>query len=207
MPLTLAFAYIISLGVAAVIPGPGVAALVGRALGTGLKRTIPMLMGVILGDIFYLTLAVIGLAYLAANNIHLILIIKIIGSLYLLYLAIVFWNSGINIQKIDKSKGRRDGIASMLAGLMLTMGNPKTIIFYLAILPAVIDLKTVNVVNYFGLVILTFVVLFIALMPYIYLASKAREIFQNTTAIKRLNQSASIIIGSAAIWILLMALF
>lgn len=58
-------AYTAALAIAAVIPGPGVAALVGQALGNGLRAALFFLGGIALGDVVWLSVAVAGLAALA----------------------------------------------------------------------------------------------------------------------------------------------
>jgi threonine/homoserine/homoserine lactone efflux protein len=196
------FAYALALSIAAAIPGPGVAALVGRALGTGARRTMPMLFGLAAGDAVFLTLAIAGLALIAKTFATAFLAIRIAGACYLLFLAYKFWTSGIHVQEITKSPGKREGIASFLAGFAVTMGNPKTIVFYMAILPAVMDLGTVDFSGYLVLVILTFLVLFVVLTPYVLLASKARTAFTDPIALKRLNRFAAVAMAGTATWIL-----
>lgn len=201
MSLTAFLAYALALGIAAAIPGPGVAALVGRALGTGFARSVPMLLGLAVGDVIYLTLAIAGLAFIAKAFATAFLVIKLAGAAYLLWLAWRFWTQGIAIQQVEKSAGRRDGIASFLAGLAVTLGNPKTIVFYMAILPAVMDLGAVTLAGYGVLVLLTFLVLFAVLLPYIALAARARMVFTDPRALRRLNRSAALAMTGAAGWI------
>ena len=201
MSFTAFLAYALALGIAAVIPGPGVAALVGRALGTGFTRSIPMLLGLATGDVVYLTLAVAGLAFIAKAFSTAFFVIKLAGAGYLLWLAWRFWTQGIAIQEVEKSAGRRDGLASFLAGFAVTLGNPKVIVFYMAILPAVMDLEAVTLPGYGVLVVLTFLVLFAMLLPYIALASRARLFFTDPRALRRLNRTAAVAMTGAAGWI------
>jgi NAD(P)-dependent dehydrogenase (short-subunit alcohol dehydrogenase family) len=65
MTLTGFLAYSAALGVAAAIPGPGVTALVARALGSGFRSSLAMSFGLMLGDLTYLTAVVLGLAFVA----------------------------------------------------------------------------------------------------------------------------------------------
>ena len=58
-------AYSGALAVAAAIPGPGVTALVARALGSGFRSSLAMSFGIILGDLTFLTAVVLGLAFVA----------------------------------------------------------------------------------------------------------------------------------------------
>lgn len=202
MSITAFLTYAIALGIAGIIPGPGVAALVGRALGSGFQKSLPMLMGIILGDIVYLTFAVAGLALIAKTFAGVFVIVKIGGACYLLYLAYQFWVHGIKPTNVNKGAGKREGIATFLAGFAVTMANPKTIIFYIALLPSVINIASVTLDAYFALAAITAVVLFMVLSPYILLASKARETFKNEKSLKIMGRSAATILTGTAGWIL-----
>ena len=89
--LTIYLAYAAALAIAAVIPGPGVAALVGQALGGSFRSCFFFLAGLALGDVVYLTVAVAGLAAVASLFSGAVVIIKILSGAYLLYLAWQFW--------------------------------------------------------------------------------------------------------------------
>jgi threonine/homoserine/homoserine lactone efflux protein len=205
MSLTAFFTYAVALAIAAAIPGPGVAAIVGRALGTGTRRTLPMLLGLAMGDVIYLALAVGGLAFIATSFSEVFFAIKICGALYLVFLAFKFWTAGIDVQDVKKSDGKREGFTSFLAGLAVTLSNPKTIIFYMAILPVVMDMEAISFDAYLILVFITFMVLFLVLMPYIILASKARMFFKNPIALRRLNRTAAGVMAATATWIIVRA--
>ena len=84
-----------ALALAAAIPGPGVTALVARALGSGFRSSLFMALGLILGDLTYLTAVVLGLAIVAQTFGTVFLVIKWLGVLYLAWLAWNFWHAGI----------------------------------------------------------------------------------------------------------------
>ena len=88
-------AYSGALALAAAIPGPGVTALVARALGSGFRSSLFMSLGLILGDLIYLTAVVLGLAIVAQSFGMVFLAIKWAGVAYLAWLAWSFWTSGI----------------------------------------------------------------------------------------------------------------
>src|SRR4029077_12286690 len=68
-------------------PVPGVAALVARVLGQGLKGVAPFIAGYFVGDMIWLTLAATGLAVIAKTFAGVFIAIKFAGAVYLLYLA------------------------------------------------------------------------------------------------------------------------
>ncbi|NHF73495.1 LysE family translocator [Paracoccus xiamenensis] len=195
------FSYAAALAVAAAIPGPGVAALVGQALGNGLRPAMFFLAGIALGDVAWLTVAVAGLAALAQVFAGALLVIKLMGGAYLVWLAWKFWTTDASIVRAQGARSQ-DGLRSMLAGFTLTLGNPKTIIFYMALLPAVLDLRQVHPTEWSLLALLTVLVLFAVLSPYAVLSAKARGMMKSSTALARINRTAAGIIGAAGMLIL-----
>lgn len=199
MTLTGFLAYSGALAIAAAIPGPGVTALVARALGSGFRSSLAMSLGLVVGDLTYLTAVVLGLAMVAQSFGMVFLAIKWLGVAYLAYLAWCFWNSGITPETIEAKKGRSGLFSSFLAGLTVTLGNPKTMIFYLAITPTVVDLRTVTLSDYGILVAITIAVLLVVLIPYLALASQARWLLKTPRALKALNRTAAaFMVGAAA---------
>jgi threonine/homoserine/homoserine lactone efflux protein len=184
---------------AAAIPGPGVTALVARALGSGFRSSLFMSLGLILGDLIYLTAVVLGLAIVAQTFGMVFLFIKWAGVAYLVWLAWTFWTSGITAETVEARKAKGGFFASFLAGLTVTLGNPKTMIFYLAITPTIVDLKTITFADYGVLAALTIVTLLIVLVPYLALAAKARWFLKTPRALKAVNRTAAaFMVGAAA---------
>ena len=194
-------AYSIALSIAAVIPGPGIAALVGQSLGSGLRMSLFFMAGIALGDIVYLTIAIAGLAAIAQLFANAFLAIKILGGAYLLYLAYKFWKSEAGLTQIDRFQNRK-GFRVFLAGFAVTLGNPKTIIFYLALLPTVLNLQAIGISEWLMLSAVTITVLFATLTPYAMLASGARRLMTRSDALLKLNRVAAGIIGGAGVLIL-----
>ncbi|PBC07052.1 LysE family translocator [Mesorhizobium sp. WSM3859] len=199
MTLTGFLAYSAALGVAAAIPGPGVTALVARALGSGFRSSLAMSFGLMLGDLTYLTAVVLGLAFVAQTFGMVFLAIKWAGVAYLAFLAWRFWTSGISPETVEARKAKGGLVSSFIAGLTVTLGNPKTMIFYLAITPTIVDLKTITLSDYAILAMLTVAVLFLVLVPYLALAAKVRWFLKSPRALKVLNRTAAgFMMGAAA---------
>ena len=192
-------AYSAALGIAAAIPGPGVTALIARALGSGFRSALAMSFGLIVADLIYLTAVVLGLAFVAQTFGEVFLLIKWFGALYLAWLGWKFWTAGITPETVEARKGRGDLLSSFVAGLTVTLGNPKTMIFYLAITPSIVDLKAITVFDYCALVALTVTVLLVVLVPYLALAARARWLLRTPRALKALNRTAAaFMLGAAA---------
>lgn len=196
-PATL-LAYGGALFIAAAIPGPCMTAIVARALGSGFRPTFFMGLGLILGDLCYLTAVVLGLALVAQTFTTPFLVIKYLGALYLCYIAWKLWTAGLLPQKIEAQRATHAGL-SFLSGFLLTLGNPKTMLFYVALVPTLIPLQQIGWQDYAVLAGTTFAVLMAVLLPYILLASQARALLKKPAALKTLNRSAaSVLAGTAA---------
>ncbi|TIX98452.1 MAG: LysE family translocator, partial [Mesorhizobium sp.] len=155
--------------------------------------------GLMLGDLIYLTAVVLGLALVAQTFGMAFLAIKWLGVAYLAFLGWRFWTSGITPETVEAKKGRGGLVSSFIAGLAVTLGNPKTMIFYLAITPTIVDLKTITLADYGILVALTLVVLLVVLVPYLALAAKARGLLKSPRALRALNRTAAaFMVGAAA---------
>lgn len=197
-------AYAAALGLAAAIPGPGVAALVGQSMGRGLQSALMLLGGIVLGDVVHLTVAIAGFAAIAQSFAGVLLLVKITGGAYLVYFAVRLWTGPTDPSRIAASRGRT-GLGTFLTGFSLTMGNPKTIIFYLALLPTVLDLKTIDAAQWALLVAVTVGVLIAVLAPYALLGSRARGLMQSPAALRLTNRVASGIIGATGLLIMAQA--
>jgi threonine/homoserine/homoserine lactone efflux protein len=112
------------------------------------------------------------------------------------------WRSVIDPAKMKSA--RSDGFfASLVMGFSVTLGNPKTIIFYMALLPGVVDISSISAQDYGVLAVLTVLVIYTVLTPYILLASKARAFLSNPRSLRILNRSAATAMAGAAAFIVL----
>ena len=145
--------------VAAASPGPGIAALVARVLGRGPRGAVAFSAGLAVGDVVWLACAVVGLAALAEAFHGLFLAIKYGGVAYLAYLAYRIWTAPVEARALAAETAREHPFRLFLAGLALTLGNPKVMVFYLALLPTILDLSRVTLWGFAELVGVTLSVL------------------------------------------------
>lgn len=191
--------YIAALGLAAAIPGPGMTALVARSVSGGAVAGFTMLAGLILGDLIYLSVAVFGLAVVAHNYTSIFTIINWAASLYLCILAWQFWCHAPQAINIDCKATKRELASAWFSGLTITLGNPKTIAFYLAILPLVISLDNVSLQIWGGILVpLTVVVLLSVGAVFILAALRIRHLLTSAKAQRLVFRSAGAIMMLAA---------
>ena len=188
-----------ALFVAAASPGPGIAAIVARVLGRGPGGAVAFSAGVAIGDIVWLAFAVAGLAVLAQSFYPVFVAIKYAGAAYLLYLAWKLWTAPVVAAPAEGEERRESRLRLFLGGLAVTMGNPKVMVFYLALLPNLIDLSAVSLLGYAELALVTQFVLALVFAAYILLAARARRLFHSPRAMRIVNRGTGAVMASAAV--------
>ena len=186
--------------VAAGTPGPNVGALVARVISRGHKGVFPFMFGLWLGDAIWLSLAVWGLSAIA-NSFHTVfLVLKYLGVAYLIYLAWKMWIAPVETTA-DESAIPSYGEARKLffSALAVTLGNPKIMVFYIAILPTVIDITHVSVVGWLELLLVMFAVLAAVDSAWVVLAAQARRFLRSPRAMRIANRTSAGMMAGAAV--------
>lgn len=187
-----------ALFVAAGSPGPSIAALVARVLTSGWRNVLPFLAAMWLGEAVWLSLAVWGLAAIAQTLHGIFVLIKYAGAAYLLYLAWRMWFAPVELRDGALPQDR-SGAKLFAAGMAVTLGNPKIMMFYLALLPAIIDLATVSVAGWAALTLTMVMVLVVIDFVWVALAAEARRWLRSPRAVRLSNRaSATMMAGAAA---------
>jgi threonine/homoserine/homoserine lactone efflux protein len=91
------------------------------------------------------------------------------------------------------------GWKAFLASLMLTLANPKAILFFVALLPTVVDLASMNPLTFLEISVAIIVIQPVVLFSYVFLAARAREIFTTPKSVRRLNRSSGVAMAGAAV--------
>jgi threonine/homoserine/homoserine lactone efflux protein len=180
--------------VAIAVPGPGIIAIVARALGSGFRATLPATMGILAGDLILMTLSAFGLALVAQAMGQLFLIVKVAGALYLFTLAYKYWTARVEEigEVVPQSAGR-----GMLAYLGLTLGNPKAIAFFVALLPVAVNPRELNLIGYLQLCAATFVLIPTITLGYAALAAQLSRFVASRKARRRINKGAGAVMAGA----------
>jgi len=117
------------------------------------------------------------------------------GTIFALALALTLPAAGV-----AHAAPRRDRSATLfLAGLSVSLGNPKVAGFYLALLPNLIDLGHVDLLGYAELAGLCVAVLTVVLGSYALAAARARSLFNSPRAVRWFNRTGGTLMAGAAI--------
>jgi threonine/homoserine/homoserine lactone efflux protein len=180
-------------------PGPGVTAVLARSLAQGTRGAPAYIAGFLLGDLIWFVAAAAGLAALAQTAQAAFLVVRYAGAAYLLYLAYRFWTAPSRPAEIDNPAPPGSPWSSFLSSLSLTLGNPKTMVFYIALLPTVVQLRTLGLQDYVLIALAIVVILPAVLGAYVLLASHARRLFRQSSSIQWLNRGAGTAMAGAAV--------
>ena len=186
-------------GLAVATPGPGIAAIIARSLAHGFKGAPAFVAGFIVGDLVWFGIAATGLAALAKTAAAVFVVIKWAGVVYLLYLAWKLWTAPAERVAVTDSDERQHGWRAFIASLMLTLANPKAILFFLALLPTVVDLASMNAITFVEISLAILILMPAILFTYVFLAARARELFTTPKAVRRLNRSSGVAMATAAV--------
>lgn len=201
MTIESALSFFLAIVIFGITPGPGVFAILARALVNGTSDCFMLALGMTISDIVYLVAACFGLAAIATHWSGLFTIIRIVGAVYLVYLGWKMWTAPLDLNATEKPGCKTGRGLSFLQGFLISASNPKVILFYIAFLPTFMDLAVLSHSDILLAVLLTFIGLMLGLMLIATFASKARRWFQSERAVKRLNRSAGSIMVGAGVFL------
>jgi threonine/homoserine/homoserine lactone efflux protein len=197
MSLSALLVFAAALMVAAGSPGPSIAAMVARVLTSGLKDVLPFLLAMWIGEAIWLTLAVAGMAAIADQLGHLFVILRYAGAAYLLYLAFRMWFAPQQVGG-EQLPSPQNPWKMFGAGLAVTLGNPKIMVFYLALLPTILDIDHVGMIGWVELLGTMLLVLIAVDLAWALLAARARRFLASRRAVLIANRTGATVMAGAA---------
>ena len=202
MNINLLIAFFIGMIILAATPGPGVFGSMAKAIAEGFKISLFFIGGLVLGDIVFFTLALLGLSAIAKIFGGMFLIIRIAGGLYLVYLGVRMFRSS-TISTNVKTNRDENKWQTCMSGFLLTLGNPKPILFYASVLPTIINFQEVRLIDALLMMVLIALVSFNVLGTYSYIASLSHKIQLSRKMQTRTNQTAGCVLALVGIFVMI----
>ena len=170
----------------AISPGPGLFAVLAISTRFGPIPAIWVSIGHTVGDIIYVALAMLALNALADLINESMLYVKILGASYLIFIGYQqFRSKGISF---EPSSQKSSVIKLLIAGFVVGVTNPKTIIFYLSFLPIFIDLNNLTLNTEVQVIVAIGLTVFFVLSLANILGVRLRRYIENPDSIRRINQ-------------------
>ena len=203
MPLELWLAYVATSTVILAIPGPTILLVLSYSISHGRPAALPVIAGVALGDSVAITLSLIGLGTLLAASAFWFTTLKWLGGLYLIYLGIRMLRStgrapGAPAGHVDKVSPRK----LFANAFVVTALNPKSIVFFIALLPQFISAAH-PLIPQLWILGVTFVVLAIAgATAYALFAASIRRFLSTRRAQAIYSGGGGVLLCGAGVWAL-----
>ena len=183
------YALFVSLAIITVLsPGPGVLLTLTNAIKYGVFGAIGGICGIASGTFIVAGVSATSIGVLISTSTVAFDIMKVIGSLYLIYLGVKLWRSqsiNMDINKTTKKSMR----VQFVEGVTLQLTKPKAIFFFMSIFPHFVD-YTLNYTGQFFILVVTYSSL-VLVIHFIYanVAKKARNWFVSDTGSKIVNRA------------------
>lgn len=131
----------------AAMPSTSVALVVARSATMNLANGVAVSMGIVLGDLIFVVLAILGLTALSELMGGFFLAVKVAAGMYLIWFGINLIRSRTKNLTCKYSSTGGGLPASFLAGLFVTLGDIKAIIFYASLFPAFVDISALTLLD------------------------------------------------------------
>jgi threonine/homoserine/homoserine lactone efflux protein len=196
MSLESGIAFAVGMFFLALSPGPGLATIVSRSLASGAIAGLAVTSGLVLADFFFIAVAMAGLTAVATAMGPLFQLVKYAGATYLLWLGYRAFRSSASPLMVAP-RGGEGVIKDVGLGFLVTLGNPKAILFYGALLPTFLDMTAIRFADFLVLAGIVVVISYLVYGGYIFLAERSRRLLASSKASRLFNRlTGSILIGA-----------
>jgi len=192
LELTVWLTYLVTTIVLSVTPGPGVFSSVSSGLNHGFRRGLWNGVGMQLANLILAALVSFGLGAILLASETAFAVVKWLGVAYLVYLGIATWRARPETltQRGEAARSSRD---IFVRGFLVSITNPKGIIFFAAILPQFIDVARPQLPQYAILTATTFFVDVVVMGAYTAAAARVLAVMRDARRIRWVNRG----LGSA----------
>ena len=193
-------AFAIASAVLVAIPGPTVMLVVGCALGQGKRSVLATAPGVLLGDVVAMTASMLGVGAVLAASASLFTAVKLAGAVYLVWMGVRMWRDSPRLAQARAVRGRRSAGRMFRESFLVTVLNPKALVFFVAFVPQFVD-PTRPVGPQFAILIATFTLLgFVNAIAWGVAAGEMRARLSRPGALRTVTRTGGgLLIGAGAL--------
>lgn len=173
-------------------PGPVWVALTARALSGGFHAAWPLALGVVVGDVIWPLLAILGVTWILSVFADFMLVLRWVACAMFLGMGYLLIKNRAKTITSDSRLTRPGMLAGFLAGVAVIMGNPKAILFYMGVLPGFFDLTALTWVDIAVICLLSLIVPLLGNLGLSLFIDRARRLLSSPSALARTNYWAGI---------------
>jgi threonine/homoserine/homoserine lactone efflux protein len=123
-----------------VIPGPSVLFVIGRALAQGRRAALTSVVGNTLGACVLVVAVALGVGSIVERSVLVFTVLKLAGAAYLVWLGVKAWRERGSLRAVFAGDAAaHGGLRTFWEGFAVGVTNPKTIVFFAAVLPQFVD--------------------------------------------------------------------
>ncbi len=185
-------AYALGVGILFLTPGPVWAAIIARALSGGFQAAWPLALGVVVGDVFWPILAIFGVTWLVSIYADFLLVLRYGGAVMLAIMGLLLIRDAGRAIEGNSRLTTPGAWAGFSAGVLIILGNPKAILFYMGFLPGFFDLSTVTLPDIVAIASVSMVVPLIGNLAMAVFVDRARKLIRSETGLKRINTASGV---------------
>lgn len=175
-------------------PGPVWMALTARTLSGGFNAAWPLTLGVVVGDMLWPVLAILGVSWVTATSAQIAVGLKIVAVLMFVTMGVLTIRNASRAISTDSRLTRPGMLAGFMAGLVVILGNPKAVLFYMGLLPGFFDLTQVTAWDIVAIVGVSQIVPLVGNLGLAALVHRIRGFLSSPTALKKTNIVAGILL-------------
>lgn len=190
-----------ALAILVATPGPVVVATIARTLSGGIRSAVPLAAGVAVGDVLWPLLAIFGLSAIAELWGELMQVLHYVGAGILIWMGwrLIARPRAALAERPDPALLRRDARRAFTAGLLVNLGNPKSIFFFMGLLPAFFDIAALTAADVAVIVGMSAGVLVLGNLVWAAAAHGARRVLSTPRWLRRVDRaSGGALIGAGA---------
>lgn len=128
-------------------PGPVWVAMLARGLKGGFAGAWPLALGVAFGDVAWAVAALLMLNQMASFHADLVFWLKYVAVFVFCAMGVSLLRSKIETINLPNQLTRPGMLAGLFAGIIVILGNPKAILFYIGILPGFFTVATLQQID------------------------------------------------------------
>lgn len=168
-------------------PGPVWVALTARALSGGFASAWPLAVGVVIGDILWPLLAILGVAWIVSMFDGFMTVMRYVAAAMFLFMGVMLIRHAGRTIGSDSRLTRPGRWAGFAAGVAVIVGNPKAVLFYMGVLPGFFDLTRITVPDVVAILAISCAVPLIGNLVMALSVDRARRLLTSPAALRRVN--------------------
>ena len=175
-------------------PGPVWVALIARAMSGGFRAAWPLAMGVVVGDVVWPLIAILGVSWIVSTFTGFMLVLKWVASIMFVTMGVLLIRGADKEIAKDSRLTKPGMLAGFIAGVAVILSNPKAVLFYMGVLPGFFDLTQLTAGDIATICALSFVVPLVGNLILAAFVDRARRLLKSPAALKRLNTASGVLL-------------